>query len=833
VPVQVDLLDPLGKMTKPSVALWVGEPGKPRGPSKTEPPLLPGDGQLQSVVLAYDGKGRARGEVVLPPLPPGKVYWYRPSYVNGAGQRAWVAATTFRPTPAVDREPAALVLRHEDAQRSIDLESKASFRLIVPGAKDRTLMVNMNTRLGEQTQAAAPQGLATVNLNYQSYKLGINVDGKAPPSSPRLQQIVKNIRFLGARLVVDGQGNIKSNQVNTKRVPAFARADLLDLHGQISDSLEAVFLPLPNRTVQPGEKWSSVRKLPIQIGSGVERAVLSLTMRYEGTLLLNGRKAALLDLSGYVKGGEGRERRIGGRASGRAAFDLERGQFSITNLTVLVEMDIAIDGERVKATGTLDTRLSRSFTPPVDLAAAREILNTSGELTAKDPTDRVRAQSYHKAHQLVLEAGRTYVIDMKARAPGFDPYLRLEDDTGKEVASDDDGGGGLDARIVYTAARGGPHRIVCTTYKPQMAGPYQLTVKEAAAATSKPPDPPVVKLPEEKAPQPGKGVLAGAVRVVGGLQVTELTLPGKGLARCLCWAPDGKAFYTLHQDPGVLRRVRYPDFTEEQTLEIGAAATWLAPSADGLVLSVTGRQEVWLIDPVTLKVTKRLPLPGLYRAVSAPPLSVAVAAVGDARRVESLVVLDLKTGGADKVYGLRDFRSSPFLGFQMPTMSPDGTYLFTVGAFGHLHRFRLQAGMLQLEASSERIGQNPSSIAVSPDSRLVCLPSGGGNSTNVKGHPKVPAYSTYIYAVKTLDTPVLTITQGPYPRAVAFDAKTGKIYSQSGDKQLLVFSAQGARERELVLAGRGENTWQILAHPEGGRVLVLTDQKLYSVPLGP
>ena len=482
VPVTFDLLDPLGKLTRPSLHLWTGAPGKARAPSTTEPAAVPGDSAVTTVELAYDGKGQARGEIVLPLLPPGQVYWQRPSYVNAEGKKVWVAASVFRPSPAVERVPAALVLRQDAGQRYLDLESHSTLKLLLPGAEEHSLKMSMKTRLAERTQPTAPQGLASVLLTYQTYNLGLQIDGKPPPKSPQLQRIVSNIRALSARLVLDGQGNIKSNQVIVGRVPPDAREDLLELHGQIGDSLEAINVPVPNRTLQPMQTWGSVRRLPIQIGSGVEKAVLVLTYTYRGTATLNGRKAALLDITGQVRGSQGRERRISGRATGHAAFDLEHGQVSMANLTVVADLDLVLKGERIRASGTLETRLNRSFPVRLDLSKARDVLNVNGELKAADPTDRVRTQSYHKAYSVEMTAGKTYVIDMKSQGtPGFDAFLRLEDPDGKEVAFNDDiEPGNLDARIVYPATRAGTYRVLCTTLPPRQTGRFLITVKEVA-----------------------------------------------------------------------------------------------------------------------------------------------------------------------------------------------------------------------------------------------------------------------------------------------------------------------------------------------------------------
>jgi S1-C subfamily serine protease len=486
VPVTFEMLDPLGKTTRPAVQLWTGNPGNARPPSATEPAPLPGDSEVTTVELAYDGKGQARGEIVLPPLPPGKVFWQRPSYVNAAGKKVWVTASVYRPTPAVDRVPAALVLRQEAGRRDLDLDSHATLRLLLPDSEPHSLKISMKTRLAEQVQpSASPQGLTAVTLTYQDYKMGVSVDGKNAPRDARLQRIISNIRQLGARLTLDQQGNIRNNQVFTGRMAPDVREDLLDLHGQIGDSLEAINIPVPNRTLQPKETWTSVRRLPIQVGKGVERAVLVLTYTYLGVATLNGRKVALLDINGQVHGPKGGERRIGGRANGRAGFDLERGQVTMSHITVVADLDMVLKGEKIRASGTLETRLNRSFPVAVDLASGRDVLPpTIVPLSPAEPLDRVNKQSHHRVFRVAMTAGQTYVIDMKAQGPGkFDPYLRLEDPDGKEVARDDDSGGGdngLDARIVYRAPRAGTYSVICTTFQPRQTGRFLISVKELA-----------------------------------------------------------------------------------------------------------------------------------------------------------------------------------------------------------------------------------------------------------------------------------------------------------------------------------------------------------------
>src|SRR5579883_2938777 len=89
--------------------------------------------------------------------------------------------------------------------------------------------------------------------------------------------------------------------------------------------------------------------------------------------------------------------------------------------------------------------------PALALPAGKQnvIFTRDDQLTGADPRDRVLTESHRKIYDLTLKAGRTYVIDMTST--DFDAFLRLEDSTGQELAKDDDGGGGLNARILFTA----------------------------------------------------------------------------------------------------------------------------------------------------------------------------------------------------------------------------------------------------------------------------------------------------------------------------------------------------------------------------------------------
>src|SRR5262249_1551326 len=101
-----------------------------------------------------------------------------------------------------------------------------------------------------------------------------------------------------------------------------------------------------------------------------------------------------------------------------------------------------------------------------------------GKLTADDPRDKVRKDRPHKVHEYKMKKGVVYVIDMVSQQPkDFDPYLRLEDSAGKNLAEDDDSGGFPHARIMFQAPKDDTFRIICTAVRG--VGDYVLTVRKA------------------------------------------------------------------------------------------------------------------------------------------------------------------------------------------------------------------------------------------------------------------------------------------------------------------------------------------------------------------
>ena len=116
------------------------------------------------------------------------------------------------------------------------------------------------------------------------------------------------------------------------------------------------------------------------------------------------------------------------------------------------------------------------------LATAQEkdvkpLFQKSGELTDKDSFDKIQKRSYSKVHEMKMEAGKVYRIDISSK--DFDTFLRVEDANGKMLGFDDDGAGkGFDSRLIFKAPNDGDYRLIVTSFPPAETGKYLLTVTE-------------------------------------------------------------------------------------------------------------------------------------------------------------------------------------------------------------------------------------------------------------------------------------------------------------------------------------------------------------------
>jgi hypothetical protein len=449
---------------------------------------------------------------------------------------------------------------------------------------------------------------------------------------------------------------------------------------------------------------------------------------------------------------------------------------------------------------------------PPPAGAINVVFGPDGSFTSNnflhrfDPVDTIN--KHHKLYNIRMEAGRTYQIDLISNV--FDAYLYLYDDANNKITEDDDSGGGLNARIIYRAQRTGLYRIRATylfRLDDNQNSNFTFIVRRLGGGVGKNPDP------------------VGDV-LVGDL-ATRAILFNKQVGKVLgdlVWARDGKSFYVLHEN-GLLERINPATGNAEKQHNHARRCGNLALSGEGLLLSVPETQEVWVVDPDNLgTIKKKIAVPSVTRVTAGVNAKIAVAAGTENFGQGGMNVIDLQKGAVVGQY--RNLETRHLIA------SPDGKYVFAQGGIEQLVRFRLDGQQPIKEDSSPRIASNGQSICVSPDSKYVCLPAGGGNGSGHPDHPPTAAYSTYIYPITNLKRPDFAIPSGAYPQAVGFDPKSGLAFAQNFDKALLIYTFAGIKRSEHAFPGiRGGDVREFSVSPLGFEVLLRTDDRVIRVKL--
>jgi S1-C subfamily serine protease len=362
VAVTMPMIDPLERILQPAVEVWAGDPASvPRPPATSQPAQQPGDTPHQVQTLEYRNQV-AQGEITLPGLPDGKVYWVQPVWRNRADGPQWATANIYPVPPPVEHRPVQLVYKHQvGSNRPLTLHSWLAMKLLDFRTGEHTLTATTAIRCNENTQVVGTEDVANVRLQYRAYNTDYQLDNRVIPNA-NLPRIRQDISTLAADLSIDKQGNLVGNQVDTKRVSQNSLTDLALIHEHVQQALEVSAVPLPNKLVAPGESWKAERSLPHPLAGQSDAGVLDLTYTYVGVRKRNGREEAVLALDGKVRNLKPEGARVEGRAHGTAVVDLAGGQVHQADLALILDLDLAQSaGLTIRADGTLDVRLERTL----------------------------------------------------------------------------------------------------------------------------------------------------------------------------------------------------------------------------------------------------------------------------------------------------------------------------------------------------------------------------------------------------------------------------------------------------------------------------------------
>jgi predicted Zn finger-like uncharacterized protein len=432
-------------------------------------------------------------------------------------------------------------------------------------------------------------------------------------------------------------------------------------------------------------------------------------------------------------------------------------------------------------------------------------------LRVEDPRD---AELGHvKTYLIPMEKGLGYNIDMKSTE--IDAHLSLFDPDGNLVAKDDDSGGDLNSRILVDPKTTGQYRLLATDVK-KGSGAYTLDIARIVLPTNL-----AVHQP-----------LRTMMRQEAGCAIVQADLGnGASTPNAFAWSPDGKAFFILDR-LGLLRRIRYPEFVEDQHIAVGPAHIF--QTGAGLLVSTLGSRELWVFDPVTMQLKRRLPRQGSASVLASPLLSyIYVSATfnkPEGGHAPGLMRHDLTRPQTLSFPFMKLLPSTHFL-----AITPDGRYLLGSNEDYHMARWRVQDRKIGHEEYGSRIfhpwkAPNPP-LVISADGKLLLHPINHRvlPQDEIKPAP-ASEFGVAAYRVNDFKEPVLVLDTGIPYSAAAIDPKSGLICMHTKTKGFVLANSQGKIVRELAI-DTIRPIERLAFHPEGGKLLAFFDATVMSIEL--
>jgi S1-C subfamily serine protease len=361
VPVDVTTIDPMHLLNKFAIDWWAGDP-KDVVPPSSAPPAAPAAPARQTTPLAYQPNTMTgHVDLIIPSMPqPGKVLWVQPNFVDGSGKTVWAGGVPVSLAPPVDAKPAMLTLRPQVGRTHLNLKSTAVMQLRTDDGENHSLLSNIETRLAEDTRTVDARGFSSVYDTVEHFEIGVSIDGKGPPQSPRMQRIVQDVGKLGLSLTLDGQGNVAQKKSDLRQVPQGSQDALDGMGDQMLQSLDVASPPVPAGMAQPGQTWNARRSVPIDAVDSFQTAAADMIYTFRGVRSINGQDFGILDMSGVVRPLKGKGGNLSGQVHGTAAIDLAAGRVYQVHATVDVTLDLHFRDQTLRSNGKLEVSLTRA-----------------------------------------------------------------------------------------------------------------------------------------------------------------------------------------------------------------------------------------------------------------------------------------------------------------------------------------------------------------------------------------------------------------------------------------------------------------------------------------
>jgi hypothetical protein len=343
LPVRLTALDPLSRLRDVKVEVWTGNPGNERPPATEVPPTQIGDGSSRAHSAARRDNNAYTADVPLPSLEPGKVYWVRPTFVNGHGELQWGPAmpVPFEAQAVVDRKPALLQFKAPSSpiERTLKMNYNQTVTLHGSLGKPGEFKTKMESNLLESL-SRDPRGIGTFVRLTQGKTEFVRQTPDDQIGTPPPQAIDWLSKYSATFMVNDNHMCRERGKRTFNGLPASVRQTVESLFETVCNTFEATTLPLPNKMLEPMQTWEARLPTFVLIQNRRQQQNLHLTCTYEGLRSANGRQEAFINLSGVVRGTRTKAKEVLGKVKGHAAFDVEGGYLTLVKVTVENEVEL-------------------------------------------------------------------------------------------------------------------------------------------------------------------------------------------------------------------------------------------------------------------------------------------------------------------------------------------------------------------------------------------------------------------------------------------------------------------------------------------------------------
>jgi S1-C subfamily serine protease len=343
MPLTTMTYDPLNSVKFIRAEVWTGDSGPTRNGPKSRDPL-PGDSDRVKTDLTYKG-GSGSGEITLPDLPNGKVFWIQLFNVKQNGE-SWIGAFTFSPQVPVERAPVVLTYKPQalDLGKMV-LSCDAQLKLRDKDGGEHSLSVKYQTDLVREMEGKPkPDGTSTAKVTFSNAKRTVTIDGKEEPGSAKVQQLLAQVEKVPTTLSVTREGDLTLFKPSLTAVPAADRNVMAYLVLQMAQGLDSTVVPLTGKEAAHDKPWTAKREVVVSVLVSTELAFADMNYRYLGVRTVGGRKEAVVKADGTLRGRKGEGLNIAGKMDVQAMIDVESGQVVGATARIDVDLDLTEDG---------------------------------------------------------------------------------------------------------------------------------------------------------------------------------------------------------------------------------------------------------------------------------------------------------------------------------------------------------------------------------------------------------------------------------------------------------------------------------------------------------